>query len=477
MMVKKTTLSKVRSSSNLIGQTEIDRWMKSYGSKFVRNVNRMRKIFSSLSEEVSIKKTEQYKKYFKPFEDTHPIQRWFRCREGFSIELIREILRKNAIRKKVLDPFCGSGTTLVASNELDINSIGFDINPLMTFVSKAKTRRYSKHDREKLEDLIQEILDITDESEKSAVPRLRIINKVFNTEIIDTLLRIKRKISNVKEEKHRNFLKLGWISILESVSNTRKEGNGIKYKFTKRTRSGYISLPQQRWEDEYFGNRKTEYVLEKLRLKYEEMISDLKIDYAFQEPILFTESALELTKFLERDAISMALFSPPYANCFDYFEIFKVELWMGDFVGNYKELKYLRNLALRSNTNVNLNISRGDLDLPELEELVSIMRDEKLWDEKLKKVIIGYFEDMGIALKEIYDILEKSGKCVLIVGNSAYADVLIPTDLLLSKIAKQTGFQNIEIHIARPLTTSSQQRKKLIGLKEYLRESIIFMEK
>ena len=468
----------VKSSSYLTSQTEIEKWMEDYTSRYGKNVAHMRRIFLSLSEEIPVKETDEYGKNFKPSEDIHPVQRWFKCREGFSVNLIKEILRRNLPQRKVLDPFCGSGTTLVGSNELGIKAVGFDVNPLVTFVSKVKTTMYSKEDIEKLSRAVSDILCIINTSKRADIPKLRVIDKAFNVEILNTLLKLKYKIEEIHEQKIHDFLKLGWVAVLETVSNTRKEGNGIKYRFTKRTGRGYISLPQQEWEDNYFGKQKSKFVIKKLKLKYDEMLSDLQeLSYVSLEPTVHNESALELTNFLERGTVSMVLFSPPYANSFDYFEIFKIELWMGDFVKNYVDLRSLRNRALRSNINTNLDISRGDLDLPELDELVSLMRDERLWDRKLKKMVFGYFQDMNVVLKEIYQVTESGGKCIVIVGNSAYADILIPTDLLLSKIARGIGFQNLEIQVGRHLTTSSQQRKKLIGLKEYLRESIIFMEK
>lgn len=458
-------------------QIEAEKWVENPPFETDGKIPEMRKIFSHLSEGILTKKTSEYEKYFKQPKESYPVQRWFRCREGFSINLIRKIITENTYPQKILDPFCGSGTTLIAARDLGINSIGFDVNPLVTFVAKVKTRKYSNQDIEKLEKLIPEILQITINSERAPTPKFAIINKVFNTEILDVLLKLKNKICQVPEEKHRDFLKLGWLAILETVSNTRKEGNGIKYKFTKRTDKGYISQPQHQWEEKHFGKAKTEHVIRTLKSKYQEMISDAKkASQTVQEPTVFTESALKLTNFLDKE-ISIALFSPPYANCFDYFEIFKVELWMGDFVEDRKDIGRLRSQALRSNVNTDLNVSRGVLELSELNELLNLIDEEKLWDKKLKKLIKGYFEDMSVVLKEIYNVLEPDGKCIIIVGNSAYADILIPTDLLLSKIAKQIGFQNIEIRVARHLTTSSQQRKKLLRLKDYLRESIIHMEK
>lgn len=43
----------------------------------------------------------------------------------------------------ILDPFCGSGTTLVQANEFGINSIGFDISEFNVLLSQVKTVKYN----------------------------------------------------------------------------------------------------------------------------------------------------------------------------------------------------------------------------------------------------------------------------------------------------------------------------------------------
>lgn len=58
-------------------------------------------------------------------------------------QLVEIFLRKYFVSgQTVLDPFCGSGTTLVQANELGINAIGFDVSAFNVLLSRAKTATY-----------------------------------------------------------------------------------------------------------------------------------------------------------------------------------------------------------------------------------------------------------------------------------------------------------------------------------------------
>lgn len=64
--------------------------------------------------------------------------------------LIQEL---SSVGDTVLDPFCGSGTSLVEALLLKRHAIGIDASPLACLVSRGKTVRLDEHDFEQLEDL------------------------------------------------------------------------------------------------------------------------------------------------------------------------------------------------------------------------------------------------------------------------------------------------------------------------------------
>jgi DNA modification methylase len=73
----------------------------------------------------------------------------------FIPQLVEIFLRKYfSPGQTILDPFAGSGTTLVQANELGINSIGYDISAFNVLLMTAKTKSYD------LEEVKNEILDV-----------------------------------------------------------------------------------------------------------------------------------------------------------------------------------------------------------------------------------------------------------------------------------------------------------------------------
>lgn len=151
-------------------------------------------------------------------------------------------------------------------------------------------------------------------------------------------------------------------------------------------------------------------------------------------------------------------------------------MWLGDFVTNKEEFRLLRNTGFRSNTN-SLNNKPIIYKNENLENLILLFNSEKLWNSKIPNVVRGYFDDTYTLLNKLYRQTTQGGYVGIVVGNSAYSGVIIPTDILIAEIAKKIGFKVKSIFVTRHLTTSSQQKQELEFLKNYLRESIVLLKK
>ena len=405
-----------------------------------------------------------------------PVQRWYPYREGYSVKLVDSFLKELGITRNTFDPFAGSGTTLLASRIRNLKSFGIDINPISTLIARAENEKYTTADIDEFDEQAKRMINIR-ESSYDFRTSFDLAKKVFNKDILKSLLQFKYHINGMENEKVRRLFFLAWLSIIEDVSNVKKEGNGIKYKNRKRTPAGYVNIDKDIWERLNFPPGKFNFVKDKLLNQFRVISDDLRHNYGRcdKKPEIYHGSCLEFESYFP-DEIQFSFFSPPYCNCFDYLEIHKVELWLGEFVNSKDDMNRLRNKGFRSNTGA-LDNKPITYHNKHLENLIEMFESTRLWNKKIPSVVRGYFDDMHALLNKIYCRTDRRGFVGVVVGNSAYSGVIIPTDKLVAQIGQEVGFKVNGIYIARHLTTSSQQKKELESLRSYLKESIVLLQK
>jgi site-specific DNA-methyltransferase (adenine-specific) len=101
-------------------------------------------------------------------------------------------------------------------------------------------------------------------------------------------------------------------------------------------------------------------------------------------------------------------------------------------------------------------------------------RSASSWRMGVPELLRGYFDDMRSTLLQSKEALD-SGKCYVVVGNSAFAGVIIPTDVLIAELGLQCGFKSAEILVARHLTVAPQQRSLLVNHQAEMRESVVVL--
>lgn len=432
--------------------------MKSYFDKYVE-LERKFKVIYPESENAT------YTSLLNFSDDLNkPFQRWYRYKEGYSVELVEYLIKEyiNGKEGTILDPFSGSGSTLLAANYMGYSSVGFEVNPFSYFLSSCKLDNYSKETIEMFKITYEKILkQAMEEFEVYLLPKLSISSKVFNDEIEKYYMTIGVIIEgdNIKNEQVRNLLKIGWLACLEPLCNYRKAGNGLKFK--KYVKPRIITVEDARV-----------MLLE----EYQNIYIDLMKNREKNNVTLYNESCLNMGKYIKNNSIDGIIFSPPYANCFDYTEIYKLELWFGKFVSEYSDLKKLRKNSLHSHLNGDLSVEVEPKSVI-LSQLLVELQKKELWDKKIPKMLQLYYNDMFSVLDESYRVLKKKGFCSIVVGNSAYGGIVFPADLILAEYAEQIGFTVDKIEVDRYIITSSQQYKMTKDTGKYLRESVVCLVK
>ncbi|MBM4160084.1 MAG: MerR family transcriptional regulator [Ignavibacteria bacterium] len=145
--------------------------------------------------------------------------------------LIQEL---SSIGETVLDPFCGSGTTLVEALLLKRNAIGIDANPLACLISRAKTSILNDSEIESLGRLRENLSIIADsprisgalslfpskieEDLESQKPDSDAIAFWFDPHVIEELALLKASCHQLNSERARDVALTVFSSIVVTVS-------------------------------------------------------------------------------------------------------------------------------------------------------------------------------------------------------------------------------------------------------------------
>jgi hypothetical protein len=401
---------------------------------------------------------------------SRPFHRWARYREGYSPLLVEELIRRSALDPSshyVMDPMCGSGTTVVAANEIGFDCLGCDVNTYAVDLTNAKSCHYSEVDIEAL-DRLESTLAV--QNEKYRLPIEPEIRKYFPPDNLDALLLIRRAIDDLPSAASFSLAKMAWLSIVEDCSNRRKDGNGL------------ATVPC----------RVTD-VVGLFRAKLKTFVSDV-VTHGFQGGVsgkayecsaMSCDVAAGYFNVATHKELGAIIFSPPYANSFDYFESYKLELLLGEYC-TPESLVAKRAAAIR-----NYRICYGYELLSQFESveqtcseiLAALPEKEKLMGQRdartriVPNLLRGYFDDMHKVLQALFASTMSGGRCFIVVDQSAYVGVIVATDLILAELGQLVGFEVELISKCRRANTSGQQLKRFPYLRDYLRESIVTLRR
>ncbi len=349
-----------------------------------------------------------------------PVYNWFYYKEGFSKELVFNILRLfNANPgRTVLDPFCGSGTTMFACRQLGIDSIGFDVLPIGVLASIVKTRDYNTG---QLRDASKRIF--SRKFERVGMDFPPITKRAFSKYALEDIAFFMESIYGAGDEKTRNFLLLALISSSMKCSYAWKDGGVIKIR-----------------------KRPVPPLRPMLKRTVKNMIRDIE-KFTAAGCTTAVEMCDARKMRLEGGSIDFIITSPPYLNNIDYTKVYEIENF---FIG--KSHPAIRSYIGKESEEAEF--------LPELD---------------IPNEARAYFRDMNECVKEMHRVCKEGAKTALVVGNAYYTQLEkhVESDLILSDLAEKIGFKIKEILVLNKRFALERRTIK----KGVIRESCIIMEK
>lgn len=408
--------------------------------------------------------TDQNEAAWKNNLKENPRHRWYSYKEGFSSKIVERAIQETEISKNdvIIDPFNGGGTTTLTASLYNLKSVGIEVNPFSKFVSETKIQSVNP---ELFKGLIPQILEGIKEGKQSPLQNFSTFSEpgknnkwLFNNSILKAFSGGLEQI-NLLNPSVRKILKLALISAAMRNSNASKDGKCLKYK--------------KSWQNLQLDENS---FIEAFIKKTNEIFEDLETSYVPITPTLLEGDVRKVLKKHVVPNFKLCITSPPYLNSFDYTDIYRPELFLGEFINSNFELQSLRRRTLRSHVEMKIaaprNNSYGVIYDQMLKDIVN--HSDLLWDKQIPFMIQGYFEDMENVLYLLKEKLQKNGQVWIIVSNSAYVGIEIQVDLIIAEIGLKCGLFLKEIGVLRYV---KKRKTKYSANIDYLRESVVIFTK
>lgn len=387
--------------------------------------------------------------------------RWYYYKEGFSPSLVESAIDTLGLTSSdvIIDPFNGSGTVTLTAAMKGIKSFGFEVNPFTAFIAKTKVKNANILT---FDNVCQDVLSGVNKQKKSPLLTFSTFSEysdkskwLFNADVLNSFEGGISSLNKVDDSNIKDILKLSLIGSTMDNSNARRDGKCLRYK--------------NHWKELSFDKTSFIKALEKRLLAIRE---DLTNEEKLVDPKIVCGDSRVVIEQNFTEKFSLCITSPPYLNTFDYTDIYRPELFLGQFVNSMSELYNLRLTTVRSHVQAKWSKPNqsnfGTLYDVALREI--IQRQESLMHKDIPIMIQAYFEDMQSILSALRHKAKNDAELWLVVSTSAYAGIEIPVDMIIGEIGNKVGWYLKDIGVLRYLR---KRKSKYSNEINQLRESVV----
>ena len=409
---------------------------------------------------------------------------WYRFVLSYPPHIVRDYVAKFGLgaRHRVLDPFCGTGTTPVECKKLGIPSVGLEANPVVRFASQTKLNWAVDADG---------LLKHAQAVAKSAEQKLY-ADGIEDTAALPLFANGHRQLASLRElsAEENKLLLANSISPLPLhktlvLLETLKEHSDPRFRDHERL--ALASAVVNGISNLHFGPEvgvgpaKADAPVISLWLRnVRAMCEDLRElrEAAATEAVVHEADAREVSQVLAPNSVDAVITSPPYPNEKDYTRTTRLESVLLGFIHSKAELQALKRSLVRSNTR---GVYKADTDdelvsgHAEIQRIATAIEARRIELEKTSgferlyaRVTKLYFGGMARHLAELRKVLRPGAQLAYVVGDQAsYLRVMIRTGELLADIASSLGYEVTGIDLFRTRLATAT--------KEQLREEVVLL--
>jgi DNA methylase len=378
----------------------------------------------------------------------------------------------------VLDPFCGTGTTVLEAKLNHIRGIGLEANPFPCFATSAKVDWSIDPDF---------LLEGSQRVAQAALGLLHIQgiddNDPFGSSPNIALRDLDPEASKLLIKDSISPLPLHKTLVLLDCLNTHKDRPYYKHGLLALGKALVFSIGNLRFGPEVgVGKQKRDVpVVSTWLAELAVMADDLRSlgSLGYPQCSAFLADAREVGHLLEPNSIDAVITSPPYPNEKDYTRTTRLESVLLGFYTNSAQLRDLKRRLVRSNTRGVYKADDDDrwiADHPEIQEIADRIEARRIdlgktsgFERLYGRVTKLYFGGMARHLAELRGVLRPGARLAYVVGDQvSYLRVMIRTGQLLAEIAQGLGYELVRIDLFRTrfaTATQSDLREEVVVLR------------
>lgn len=406
---------------------------------------------------------------------------WYRFVLSFPPHLVRRYIQQFGLsaRHRVLDPFCGTGTTLVECKKLGIPSLGIETNPMAHFASTVKVdwspnpEGLVAHACAVAEDAaaVLESSGVKDDPILCLEPGATYPLRTLAPECAQLLLT--HSISPLPLHK---------TLVLLDCLQERREARYEEYERLALAKALVSQIGNLHFGPEVgVGPAKSDAPVIALWLAAVHAIADdlRKLQSLSDTPAaVHRADSRSLSPEIEPRSIDAVITSPPYPNEKDYTRTTRLESVLLGFIQNRADLRALKQGQIRSNTRSVYKEDDDDrwvaknAEIQRIAEEIEARRIElgktSGFERLYARVTRLYFGGMTRHLADLRPILRPGAHLAYVVGDQAsYLRVMIRTGQLLAEIAQSLGYEVVGIDLFRTRLATAT--------REQLREEVVLL--
>jgi hypothetical protein len=405
---------------------------------------------------------------------------WYRFVLSYPPHLVRDYIDKFSLTDKsiVLDPFCGTGTTLVEAKLRSVGTIGIEAHPFLQFAASVKLDWNIDPDK------------FLNEAREIAYTALNFLSLqgIEDNQILDIVPQnIKLKTLSPEAQSliltnsisplplHKALVLLDCLKSYEKESYCRHAllalANALVFKISNLHFGPEVGVKNPKTDVPVVSNWLTEI---------EKMVNDLRLvqGKVYPSASVCLADAREIGKVIAPETVHAIITSPPYPNEKDYTRTTRLESVLLGFIQTKADLRALKKNLIRSNTRGVYKEDDDDKWIAEHEEIQRIadaiekrrieLAKASGFERLYSRVTKLYFGGMARHLSGLRNILCPGAQLAYVVGDQAsYLRVKIQTGQILADIATALGYKVVSIDLFRTRLATAT--------KEQLREEVVVL--